>query len=141
MDLTKEIPRSPNDRLLGIPMLPRTIDKARAALAGTLGEYVYGYESSFDKSLLDFLGLTPGQFLDGVRSSPDDAAMLRWLQSRVPDLTPARIDTFAKVFTNDGDDDAERARFAERRAKLLPQVQAKVKGWVDLLDVSEGRIT
>jgi hypothetical protein len=122
-------------------MLPRTIDKARAALAGTLGEYVYGEESSFDMALLDFLGLTPEQFLEGVRSSPDDNAMVGWIRSRVPDLTPARIDKFARDFTNDGDDDADRARFAERRAKLPPQVQSKVKGWVDLLDVSEGRIT
>ncbi len=141
MDLTKEFPRSPNDRLLGIPMLPRTIDKARAALAGTLGEYVYGEKSGFDTALLDFLGLTPEQFLEGVRSSADDAAMVRWIQSHVPDLTPARIDEFARNFINDGDDDADRARFAERRAKLPPQVQSKVKGWADLLDVSEGRIT
>jgi hypothetical protein len=141
MDLTRGVPRSPNDRLLGIPMLPRTIDKARAALAGTLGEYNYGSTSGFDTSLLGFLGLTPEEFLEGVRSSPDDAAMVRWLQNRVSDLTPERIDAFARVFTNDGDDDADRARFAERRAKLPPAVQPKVKGWTDLLDVQEGRIT
>ena len=59
MDLTKTHPRSPNDRLLGLPMLPRTIDKARAALDGTLGEYVYGTKSSFDMALLDFLASRP----------------------------------------------------------------------------------
>jgi hypothetical protein len=141
MDLTSGIPRSPNERLLGIPMLPRTIDKARAALAGTLGEYIYGPKSSFDMALLEFLGLTPDEFLDAARSSPDDAAIVRWLESRVSDLTPERIDAFARDFTNDGDDDADRARFAERRSKLPPEVQPKVKGWTDLLDVQEGRIT
>ena len=141
MDLTSGIPRSPNERLLGIPMLPRTIDKARASLGGTLGEYLYGATSSFEMALLEFLGITPEEFLEGVRSSPDDAAMIRWLQNRVPDLTPERIDAFARAFTNDGDDDADRARFAERRAKLPPAIQPKVKGWVDLLDVQEGRIT
>jgi hypothetical protein len=141
MDLTSGIPRSPNERLLGIPMLPRTIDKARAALAGTLGEYLYGPKSSFDMALLEFLGLTPDEFLEAVRSSPDDVVMARWLQNRVSDLTPERIDAFARDFTNDGDDDADRARFAERRAKLPLAIQPKVKGWTDLLDVQEGRIT
>jgi hypothetical protein len=141
MDLTKEYPRSPNDKLKGIPMLPRTIDKARAAIAGTLGEYIYGEKSPFDMTMLEFLGLSPEQFLDGVRQSPDDATMLRWLETHGRKRTPAEIDEFARVFVNDGDDDADRARFAERRAKLPANVQPRVKGWTDLLDVAEGRIT
>jgi hypothetical protein len=140
MDLTKQPPRSPNDVLLGIPMLPRTIDKARASVAGTLGEYVYGEKSSFDMALLDFLGLSPEQFLEGVRSSPDDAGMVHWLGSHARQVTPGEIEDFARTFLNDGDDDADRARFAERRAKLPAGVQSRVKGWVDLLDVAEGRI-
>ena len=140
MDLTREYPRSPRDLLLGVPMLPRTIDKARAALAGTLGEYVYGEKSSFDMALLDFLGLSPERFLDGVRSSPDDRAMVEWLRANAKPRSPQEANDFATVFLNDGDDDADRARFAERRAKLPANVQPKVTGWVDLLDVDEGRI-
>jgi hypothetical protein len=139
MDLTIEFPRSPRETLLGIPMLPRTIDKARAALSDTLGEYIYGEKSGFDMSLLEFLGLTSGAFLEGVRESPDDAAMAKWLESHAP-KTPAETKQFATVFLNDGDDDADRARFQERRAKLPANVQGRVTGWVDLLDVAEGRI-
>ena len=141
MDLTKTYPRSPNDRLLGLPMLPRTIDKARATLEGTLGEYVYGTKSSFDMALLDFLGLSPERFLDGIRQSADDDAMAAWLRSNARQATPAEVEAFARVFLNDGDDDADRARFAERRASLPADVRSRVKGWVDLLDVAEGRIT
>ena len=141
MDLTKTYPRSPNDRLLDLPMLPRTIDKARAALDGTLGEYVFGAKSSFDMALLDFLGLTPERFLDGVRQSPDDPAVTAWLRAHARRAMPAEVEAFAREFLNDGDDDADRARFAERRASLPAHVQPRVKGWVDLLDVAEGRIT
>jgi hypothetical protein len=141
MDLTTQPPRSPNDRLLGIPMLPRTIDKARAFLAGTNGEYLYGEKSSFDMAMLGFLGLTPEQFLEGIRTSPDDDSMLSWLRSHARSLTPREVDDFAVTFLNDGDDDADRARFAERRAKLPIGIQPRVKGWADLLDVAEGRIT
>ena len=141
MDLTKGYPRSPRDRLIGLPMLPRTIDKARAKLEGTIGEYVFGEKSSFDMALLEFLNVTPEQFLDGVRVSPDDAAMVRWLEANARKATPAEAEAFATVFVNDGDDDADRARFVERRAQLPAQVQPRVTGWVDLLDVQEGRIT
>lgn len=141
MDLTKDYPRSPRDRLMGLPMLPRMIDKARAALANTLGEYVFGEKSPFDMGLLEFLALSPDAFLGGVRSSPDDEAMVRWLQANARRFTPGEAEQFALVFLNDGDDDADRARFAERRAKLPASVQPRVTGWADLLDVAEGRIT
>src|ERR1700686_2430466 len=133
MDLTRDYPRSPRQTLLGLPMLPRTIDKARAVLSSTLGEYVFGEKSSFDMALLEFLGLSPAQFLEGVRESPDDAAMTHWLDAHARKFTPAEADGFARVFLNDGDDDADRARFQERRAKLPANVQDRVKGWVDLL--------
>ena len=140
MDLTQELPRAVNDRLIGIPMLPRTIDKARARLAGTIGEYVYGDKSSFDRALLAFLGLSEEQFLEGVRVSPDDDAMVTWLRSHARTLDPAAIDAFAVEFLNDGDDDADRARFRERVRELPESVQPKVRGWADLLDAREGRI-
>ncbi|MBC5805018.1 MAG: DUF5069 domain-containing protein [Candidatus Eremiobacter antarcticus] len=140
MDLTKNIPRSPNERLLGIPMLPRTIDKARAALAGSLGEYVYGDKSSFDTALLSFLGISAAEFSEGVRTSPDDESMSRWVQAHARDVTPSAVDEFVNNFLNDGDNDEERARFAERRAKLPESVRPKVTRWTDLLDVAEGRI-
>lgn len=141
MDLTKNYPRSPNARLLELPMLPRAIDKARAALAGTLGEYVYGKKSPFDMALLDFLGLTPERFLEAVRTSPDDLAVVKWLRTYARLFTPVEAEDFARIFLNDGDDDADRARFAARKAKLPVRVQPRVKGWADLLDVDEGRIT
>jgi hypothetical protein len=125
---------------LGIPMLSRTIDKARAVLSDTAGEYVFGEKSSFDMAVLDYLSLTPGKFLEGVRESPDDAAMVRWLEANARKTTPAEAAQFTQVFLNDGDDDEDRARFQTRLAKLPAQVQGRVKGWADLLDVAEGRM-
>ena len=140
MDLTKSYPRSPRAELMGLPMLPRTIDKARAKIAGTLGEYVFGEKSSFDTALLGFLGVKPDAFLEGVRGAKDDAAMEAWIRANARKFTPAEAAEFARVFTNDGDDNDDRARFRERREKLAAHVQPKVTGWVDLLDVAEGRI-
>ncbi|HEY7993462.1 MAG TPA: DUF5069 domain-containing protein [Candidatus Eremiobacteraceae bacterium] len=140
MDLTKSFPRSPRATLMGLPMLPRTIDKARASIDGTLGEYVFGEKSSFDMALLDFLAVKPDVFREGVRASVDDAAVESWVKANARTFTPDEAAVFARVFTNDGDDDADRARFQERRAKLPAHVQPRVTGWVDLLDVAEDRI-
>jgi hypothetical protein len=140
MDLTKDKPRSPRERLLGIPMLPRTIDKARAVLSDMLGDYIFGEKSSFDMAVLHYLGLTPAGFLEGVRVSPDDKAMSLWLAIHARKTTPEEAEVFATDFLNDGDDDADRARFRDRVAKLPANVRDRVKGWADLLDVAEGRI-
>jgi Domain of unknown function (DUF5069) len=140
MDLTKDHPRSPRETLMGIPMLPRMSDKARALLSGTVGEYAYGDKSPFDMAVLEFLGLSSGQFLEGVRQSPNDAALTHWLEAHARKFTLAEAEKFSQIFLNDGDDDADRARFRERRAKLPANVQDRVIGWADLLDVAEGRI-
>ena len=125
---------------MGLPMLPRTIDKARASIAGTLGEYVFGEKSSFDMALFDFLAVKPDAFREGVRGAADDAAVEAWIRANARKFTPEEAEVFARVFTNDGDDDEDRARFQVRRSKLPAHVQPRVTGWVDLLDVAEGRI-
>ena len=40
-DLNKQAPHSPRERLAGFAIANRTIDKCRASLAGTLGQYHY----------------------------------------------------------------------------------------------------
>ena len=62
MDLTKKFPRSPFDALAGIVMLPRTIDKCRAFLANTLGEY--HFDCPLDKPLFNFLGTNKDEFAE-----------------------------------------------------------------------------
>src|ERR1700682_3344030 len=81
MDLTKSFPRSPRDRLDGIPMLPRTTDKARAYLNGTLGDYKFGDNSGYDRALFETLGIDAESFLECIRQSPDDESVVRWLHA------------------------------------------------------------
>ena len=56
MDLTCDVPRSPYEKLGGIVFLPRSIDKGRAELAGTLGEYLARHGRS--GRLFKFLGIS-----------------------------------------------------------------------------------
>lgn len=78
-DLTRRPPRSPRVRLGGYVVLPRIIDKARAHLAGQLGEYKWN--NPLDQRLFTFLGVTPEAFLAAVQAAPSDSAMLAWVNA------------------------------------------------------------
>src|SRR4029434_4797383 len=54
-DLTQRPPRSPRSRLGGYSVLPRALDKARATLAGTHGEY--HFNCPVDRHFLRFVGI------------------------------------------------------------------------------------
>ncbi|MDQ2866212.1 MAG: DUF5069 domain-containing protein, partial [Candidatus Eremiobacteraeota bacterium] len=83
LNLRNGAPRRWSDTLEGIVWLPRLIDKTRAAIAGTLGSYLYG-QSPIDRSLLHTLGIGHTEFARIVASEPDDAAIARSLERRDP---------------------------------------------------------
>lgn len=142
MDLTKSHPRSPRERLGGIPMLPRTIDKARAALAGTLGEYKYGEASDFDLLLFETLGIDAEAFLDGVKRSPDDAAVLAWLHANARTVADRDDAQLLESLERDGLDSEEgRNALRARVERDVPEnLRSRIKSWVDKIDYDEGRI-
>ena len=76
-------PRRWSEQVDGIYWLPRLIDKARAAMAGTLGDYLYG-QSPMDHGLLRELGLSHREFAVLVGGTIDDAGVLAALQHRDP---------------------------------------------------------
>ncbi|HEY5425095.1 MAG TPA: DUF5069 domain-containing protein, partial [Candidatus Tumulicola sp.] len=63
--------------------LPRLIDKARAAMAGRLGTYLFG-QSPIDRGLLGALGLSHREFAAIVKNARDDDAVLAALAARDP---------------------------------------------------------
>ena len=88
MDLTKGPPRSPKSTAtLNCVAVARMADKGRAHLAGKIGEYKFGSDYGMDRATLQFLGLTTGEFLEGLKACPDDASLTAWLQTRVKRTT------------------------------------------------------
>lgn len=84
-DLRIVPPRRWSEELGGIRWLPRMIDKARAAMKGTLGDYLYG-QSPMDHSLLRALGLSYRQFTAIVREAGgEDGRVLQLLEQRCPE--------------------------------------------------------
>lgn len=83
-DLRSSPPRRWSESLGQIRWLPRLIDKTRAALAGHLGDYLFG-QSPMDRRFLTVLGIDHHQFARIVRDSLDDADVLAALQALRPE--------------------------------------------------------
>jgi hypothetical protein len=76
-DLTQRPPRSPRSRLGGYAILPRLLDKGRAYLAGTAGEYIFN--SGLDKRFLSFVGIDAQALLAQLALSKGDGELLSWV--------------------------------------------------------------
>jgi len=78
-DLNKQAPHSPRERLVGFAVTRRAVDKCRASLAGTLGQYYY--DCPLDNSLFSFKNITAEQFKSAVQASKDYEEIGIWLHA------------------------------------------------------------
>lgn len=138
MDLTKDYPRSPREELDGMMILPRAIDKARAQLEGKLGQYIY-FGCPINRMLFNTLGVTEDEFLDAVRTAPDDAAVLEWIHELV---RPERDKIEAmnqRLLHDDPRTKNEKKHFEDELDRVDPGNDS-IKTWPDLIDLEEGRL-
>ncbi len=88
-DLRKHAPRGPREQAAGLYFLPRTIDKARAKIQGTLG--LYKITPGISGYIFEGLGITEDDFVEAVRAAKTDDDVVAWLaahadMSKVPEL-------------------------------------------------------
>ena len=92
-DLTKQAPHSPRERIAGFAIASRAVDKCRAGLAGTLGEY--HYDCPLDNQLFSFKGINGEQFKAAVQASKHYEEVGAWLQANGTAKTPVEIKTWS----------------------------------------------
>ena len=92
-DLAKEPPASPRVRVAGFVIVNRAVDKCRASMAGTLGEYVY--DGPLDNLLFGFKGITSAEFQTVVRDSTDYEEVGAWLLVNGTPKTAAEIKSWS----------------------------------------------
>ena len=138
LDLTRQYPRSPKEKLGGYFHLARMMDKAWAKAAGTLGEYIY--PCPLDQSLLEFLGVSGDDFFDAVRKHKgDDQKILDWLKEHTKKRGPEEIEQWNKSFLDRKPRNEESMRhFLETRNRIAPD-RTDITTWPDLLDLDERR--
>ena len=77
-DLTKDYPRSPRETLGGYVLAARAVDKCRAVLAGTGGEYHSG--CPLDAMFLDFASIPYEKFREYVATGATDQEIAEWIE-------------------------------------------------------------
>lgn len=76
-NLTKEPPRSPYVRIAGFALLGRTIDKCRAFIAGTVGEYTFN--CPVDREIFGFKGIDAAEFKAFAATGATDEEIGAWV--------------------------------------------------------------
>jgi hypothetical protein len=92
-NLTQQPPNSPRQRFGGFALLARTVDKCRASITRTLGEY--HYNCPLDNMLFEFKGITGDQFKIAVVSARNYEDVAAWLQSNGAPKTSAEIEAWS----------------------------------------------
>jgi len=140
MDLTKEFPRSPHDKMLGIYSLPRVIDKASASNEGKLGEY--DYDCPHDKPVLEFLGVDGATFAKKVAELKTDSAIADWIkrETAFAGKSPQEIETFnaGRLAWKPPAGSPGETFFVQLRDQVAPG-RTDITTWFDVLDADEKR--
>jgi len=136
-DLTKRPPRSARCRLGGYVILPRMLDKGRATIAGTNGEF--NFDAPFDQHVVNFLGFDVPALRDELAAGKSDHEILQWLKSNAQhDPTPWEIEQWSDYMIRRGpDSDEETLFFFARRVRSFSKTREDIKTWMDLLDLDD----
>jgi len=92
-DLTREAPRSPRARLGSYVLMARMIDKGRATLAGTAGEY--HFDCPVDNMLFSFKGVKGEEVRDVLVSGASDDEILAWFNTHGAPKSEAEVKAWA----------------------------------------------
>jgi hypothetical protein len=136
--LTKGYPRSALEQFAGVIMAPRTTDKCRAYLEGTLGEYIYN--CGLDRKLFEFLGTEKDEFAGVVRGASGDGDVEAFVRQKVAGRSEADIAAWSREFLN-YEPDLSRPAYAGQAQALEQRApgRADLTLWVHLTDMEEGR--
>lgn len=136
-DLTRRPPRSCRVRLGGYVLLARIIDKGRADIAGTAGEYKYN--NPIDRHWFNFTGLTPEALKAELATGKGDGEILAWIQETATHKRqPWEIRQWSAYHNERGPDgDVETLEFFAGRVGEHSKTREDVITWFDYLDLDD----
>lgn len=130
-DLRVHPPRDSRAMLAGLVFLPRTIDKTRAKLQGTLG--FYKVTPGISAYLFEWLGITEEDFTEAVRRAASDDDIAAWIMARCDPGTFASINERLS---------ARGIRDAEHLAQVLPRYpilkqHPGLRNWFEIFELDD----
>ena len=137
--------RSPRETLGGYVILPRLIDKVRLHARGKLQtEYhpqLLAPEPALDGRFLAFTGLDAGRLRAAILASPDDAAVLSWVERYGQPRTDAEKTAWAEAIDTYRPDPERTTRRAQNYPTVAARFDVGALSVFDVIDLDEGRIT
>ena len=124
-------------RLGGYAVLPRLLDKARADIAGTIGEY--HTNCMLDEEFLTFAGIDYSEIRAQLELGKNDGEILEWIESNAKNQRgPWEIEQWCdyqnhrspKPFT-------ELETYFREVLERLNRSRGDVRSWPDLLDLDD----
>ena len=137
MDLRKTFPRSMREKLEGHVHLARMIDKCRAVLADTEGEYIY--PCPMDERLMEFVGITVDQFTATVKSNQTDEGVAQWLRKTAKAHSQAELHAWNRMMLNRGPSTPKKQDYFNKLRDAVDPTRTDLTAWADLQDLEEGR--
>ena len=142
LDLTQDYPRSPRALFAGYVIAGRILDKCRAMLNGTAGEYEYNY--GMDRVFFEFVGIDAEAFKNFVATGATDEEVAEWIKSKAKAHSPGEIAAwnFTLKCRRVSELPPDRQAWVQEYllANVRPEVQERVTFNFDLLDAEEGRL-
>lgn len=138
MDLRKNFPRSMRAKMEGYVHVARMIDKCRAVLAGTEGEYIYPCPMDF--RLLEFAGITDEQFTAAVKTNPTDEGVANWFREVATPHTQAELDEWNEMMLKRGPSTPEKQAYFNKLRDAVDPSRTDLTAWSDLQDLEERRV-
>ncbi len=139
-DLNIDPPRGPREKIADYVFAARTLDKGRAYLAGTLGDYEFNCK--LDRRFFDFTTINVLDFMQFVATGADDSEMDRWIREYAIQRERSEIVKWNNQMRElrISDLPVESQLYLE---DYIPQIQPPDKSIVtlfDVFDVEEGRL-
>lgn len=133
-DLTRHPPRSPRTRLGGYVQLPRLIDKARASVAGKIGDF--HYDCPMDKRFFEFTGVKADAFLEQVKAGKSDSELLAYVQSQTR-RHPSEIFAWSAWFEQLTPSDPDTRAFFNDVHRKNAAARGDIVTWFDWLELDD----
>jgi hypothetical protein len=135
-NLTVHPPRSPRVRLGGYVILPRALDKGRATLAGTNGEY--HFNCPLDQRLFEFAGIDAEALKAQLAAGKSDAEILEWISANAKNKPcSSSIAAFSALAELRAPGDIESREYFNGEQKRAAPLREDIVTWFDLLDVDD----
>ena len=137
INLTIRPPRSSRVLLGGYAILPRLLDKARADIAGVIGEY--HTNCTIDKEFLTFVDVDYEILRSQLEEGKGDGEILEWIErnARKP-RSPWEIQQWSEYQSHRAPSTfTDLEDYFREVLKDLNPLRCDVKSWADLLDLDD----